>query len=240
LRARPILLTAACVAAVSLAGLAAPAGADQRIVAVPVHQYATPNVTISQGEALFFRNLDLSQHDVVAHQRGPDGKPLFSTPLIGAGAEAAVEGAQSLVTGRYDFLCTIHSNMRGALTVSSAGSPRPGGSGGGDAQAPAVQVRILDSSASKVRRSRRLRIRIQTNEAARVELNATARRGRRPVSVARGSHEFSGARSATLALPLTRAGRRAVRARRTVQVSSVARDQAGNQGSATTRRRMRR
>ena len=220
---------------------AAPAAsADQRIVAAPVNQYATPNVTINQGEALFFRNLDLSQHDVVAQQNGPDGKPLFSTPLIGAGAEAAVEGAQSLVAGRYEFFCTIHRNMHGTVSVTSAGSPRPGGSGGADAEAPAVQVRILDSSASKVKRTRRLRVRIRTNEAARVELTATTRRGRRPVTVARGSHELPGARSATISLALTRTGRRAVRAGRTLKVASVARDRAGNQGSATTQRKLRR
>jgi plastocyanin len=237
LRARVIVLTVACLAA------APAASADQRIVAAPVQQYATPNVTMSQGEPLFFRNLDLSQHDVVPHQTGPDGNPLFTTPLSGAGAEAAVEGARSLTTGRYEFFCSIHPNMQGVLTVTASGTPQPGGGGGGsggDGQAPAVQVRILDSSASKVRRTRRLRVRIETNEAARVEMTATTRRGRRPVTVARGSRELSGARSATLALPLTRSGRRAVRAGRTLKVATVARDRAGNQGSATTQRKLRR
>jgi plastocyanin len=226
---------------------AAPAAsADERIVAAPVNQYATPNVTIDQGEALFFRNADLSQHDVVARQNGPNGRPLFSTPLIGPGAEAEVTGARSLTAGRYDFYCTIHPNMTGALTVSSAGTPQPGpgggGSGGssGDSQAPAVEARILDSSASRVRRARRVRVRVQMNEPGRAELTVTAERSGRPVTVARGTHEFASARSARISLPLTRRGRRAVRAGRTLRLAAVGRDGAGNQGSATTQRRLRR
>jgi plastocyanin len=228
--------------ALSVLLAAAPAAsADQRIVATPPNQYATPNVTMAQGEPLLFRNLDLSQHDVVAHQNGPDGKPLFKSPLIGPGAEAAVEGARSLTTGRYEFFCSIHPFMRGAVTVTSAGTPQPGGGGsGGDSRAPALEVRILDSSASKMRRARRLRVRVQMNEAGRIELTATAERRGRPATVARGTHEFASARSARIALPLTRAGRRAVRAGRMLRLSGVARDGAGNQGSATTQRRLRR
>jgi plastocyanin len=224
-------LAVAMVAALAVAPAAA---ADERIVAGPIQQYLTPNVTIDQGEALFFRNADLSQHDVVSRQSG-----LFKTPLIGPGAEAAVEGAQSLTTGRYDFYCTIHANMQGAVTVTSAGTPQPR-PGGGDSQAPALQVRILDSSASKVRRARRLRVRIELNEGGTVRLTATTERSGRPVTVARGSHEFQSARSARVTVPLTRAGRRAVRARRTLNLAGVARDRAGNQGSATTQRRLRR
>jgi hypothetical protein len=78
------------------------------------------------------------------------------------------------------------------------------------------------------------------NEAGSVELTATARRSRKPVTVARGKHEFESGRSARLTLPLTRAGRRAVRAGRTLKLAGVARDQAGNQGSATTQRKLRR
>jgi plastocyanin len=235
LRVRRALLIATCLGG-GLAGAPATAGADERIVAAPVNQYATPTVTIDQGEPLFFRNLDLSQHDVVAHQNGPGGKPLFKSPLIGAGAEAAVEGAQALTTGRYEFFCSIHPFMHGTVNVTTAGAPQPGGGG----QGPALQVRILDSSASRVKRAGKIRVRAETNEAARIELTATTERRRRPVTVARGRHEFEGARAATLTLRLTRSGRRAIRRGGTLKVSGVARDREGNQGSATTQRRLRR
>ena len=227
-------------------GGAGPAQADERIIAAPVNQYATPNVTIDQGEPLFFRNADLSNHDVVARLAGPNGKPLFTTPLIGPGAEAAVEGARSLTAGRYEFFCSIHPFMQGALTVTSMGTPQPGpgggsgGGGGGDSQPPSVQVRLLDRSASKVRRARRIRVRVEMNEAGSVELTATTERSRRPVTVARGRHSFASPRSAAITLRLTRAGRRAVRAGRTLKLAAVGRDGAGNQGSATTQRKLRR
>ena len=114
-----------------VAGLAAaPAqAAEQRAYAAGMN-YATPAVTVGQGDTLMFSNLDsLAQHDLVGH----DGQ--FGSPLIGAGQEAKVEGVENLEAGTYQFHCTLHSWMRGALTVSPAGgapTPSPGqGVGGG-------------------------------------------------------------------------------------------------------------
>src|SRR5215207_7364892 len=114
-----------------IAGLAAaPAqAAEQRAYAAGMN-YATPAVTVGQGDTLMFSNLDsLAQHDLVGH----DGQ--FGSPLIGAGQEAKVEGVENLEAGTYQFHCTLHSWMRGALTVSPAGgapTPSPGqGVGGG-------------------------------------------------------------------------------------------------------------
>ena len=49
---------------------------------------------------------------------GPDNGPLFHTPLIGQNQEAFVEGSQYLTTGSYAFVCSIHQNMTGTLTVT--------------------------------------------------------------------------------------------------------------------------
>lgn len=58
------------------------------------------------------------QHDVVAEDAGPDGMPLFRTPLIGTGQSAPVEGLDRVESGRsYGFFCSLHTNMRGTLTV---------------------------------------------------------------------------------------------------------------------------
>jgi polyvinyl alcohol dehydrogenase (cytochrome) len=102
--------------------------AEQRAYAAGMN-YATPAVTVGQGDTLVFSNLDsLAQHDLVGH----DGS--FGSPLIGGGQEAKVEGVENLNPGTYQFHCTLHSWMRGALTVGPAGgapTPSPGGDVGG-------------------------------------------------------------------------------------------------------------
>jgi plastocyanin len=71
-----------------------------------------------QDGSLSFANLDVAQHDVTAVQDGPDGKPLFQTPLIGFGQTAPVDGTDGLTAGQtYDFFCSIHPGMRGQLIV---------------------------------------------------------------------------------------------------------------------------
>ena len=99
-------------ALIAVATCAAPAhAAEQRAYAAAMN-YATPAVTVGQGDTLIFSNLDsLAQHDLVGH----DGS--FKSPLVGGGQEAKVEGVENLQPGTYQFHCTLHSWMRGALTV---------------------------------------------------------------------------------------------------------------------------
>ena len=227
---------------------AAPAAADERIVAVPVSQYATPNVTIDQGEPLFFRNFDATTHDVVSRGNGPDGKPLFSTPLIGPGPEVAVAGSEYLTTGSYPFFCSIHPNMVGTLTVNSAGAakPRPGGggggggSGGGGQASSTLTLRVLDSRASKVRKAGRLRVRAELSEAGSVALEATYNRRGRAITIARGKRTFNAAGRATVSLRLTRAGKSALKRTRAVTVGGVATHSDGRQTAGSARRTLRR
>ena len=230
------------VTAVLLSVGAAPAAfADERVVAVPVSQYGTPAVSIDQGEALYFRNADLTSHDLVARAAGPDGKPAFSTPLLAPTAEAFVEGSQYLTTGAYDFFCSIHPGMDGKLTVTAAGKPasRPGSGGGGGSSSgsgTSLTLRILDGSAARIRDAGRLRVRAEVSAPAHVSLRATAKRGGKRVTVARGQRHFSSAGRATMRLALTKAGRRAVRNGTTVTVTGTA----GSDGSGTARRRLKR
>jgi len=70
------------------------------------------------GGPLSYTNLDVVQHDVVASDTGPDGAPLFRTPLVGFGASAKVEGLEKVQSGKtYGFFCSLHPNMRGSLIV---------------------------------------------------------------------------------------------------------------------------
>lgn len=100
-------------------GGAAPAGAT--VIAGPgaaSTTYATPVMLTQVGGPLSFTNLDAAQHDVTATQKGPDGKPLFASKLVGLGGTTPVEGLDRVQAGQsYEFFCSIHPGMRGTLIV---------------------------------------------------------------------------------------------------------------------------
>ena len=91
------------------------------IVAVPgstYTTYATPVMTTQPGGPLSFMNFDLPQHDVVADDKGPDGRPLFQSKLSGLGEIAPIEGLDRVKSGQtYGFFCSLHPGMRGSLIV---------------------------------------------------------------------------------------------------------------------------
>ena len=232
-----MFIRASLLTGIGLLAVLVPAGAahaDERIQAGPSIRYTTPSVTVDQGERLTFQNLDVVGHDVTATQRGPDGRALFRTPVIGGGQEAFVEGSQFLTTGSYGFVCSIHPEMTGTLNVTSAGAPVPRPA---DTTAPRASVRLRSARVSSVRRARRLLVRVTVNEAAKVSLRATAR----GATIARGALSLGGPGSRNRALSLTAAGRRASRSGRrlTVTVTARAVDRAGNSRRARTRRTLR-
>jgi hypothetical protein len=185
---------------------------------------------------------------VTATDKGPDGKPLFSTPVINRGESAFVEGSQYLTTGHYTFFCTLHQNMKGTVHVTGNGTPqqRPGGGGSGggggptpaanDQQAPALELKLTSQRMRAVRRSRALRTRVTLDEGGHVTLRAVARprANRKLVTFAVGSVHMSGAGSRTVTLKLTRAGRRALARKRRLAVVVIgrAKDNAGNKATA--------
>ena len=220
---------AATVAAAFALGALLPglALADETITAGPPNVYTTPNPTIDQGERLLFRNLDISKHDVTARAKGPDGRPLFSTPLIASGEETVVNGAQYLTAGRYDFFCTIHAGMEATLTVTSAGTPA--------ARPLAVSLEVVDGRLGAVLRSGRLRVRARTSETASVRLVATTRAGRRTVTVATATAPVSGSR--VVSMRLSSSGRRALAGRRRAEIVVSADARAGRQAARDRTRR---
>lgn len=231
---------AAALALLALALLPAAAHADERVYAVPVNQYSSTVITIDQGEALFFRNIDLQQHDLVARDQAA-GKPIFGTPLLAPGEEALVQGAQQLKGGNYAFFCTVHPFMTGTLTVTGSGAPAPPPSGS-DTTAPKVTVRVVDSSVSKVRKNGKLRIEVTLDESGNARATATMRNGKKTVTIARGSRGFARAGKATVSMALTKAGRSALRNRKSaaVTVTVHAQDGAGNDGHGSGKRTLKR
>ncbi len=199
------------IATVALMLCAAPASADEQIVAGPPSQYLTPQVTIDQGERVTFMNTDAIDHDVLARDAGPDGAPLFRSELIAGGATTPVEGAEYLTTGSYAFICSIHPQMEGTINVTSAGTPatRPGsgGGGGGGGTEPSVELQELDKRVGPVKRRGALRVGVTTGGAATVKLKARAKGS----TFAKGTKTMAGAGTKTARLKLTKAGRRLVK-----------------------------
>lgn len=240
---RVVLCEALALAAAGLV-LVPAARADEQITAAAPSRFTTPAVSIDQGERLTFRNTDVTAHDVTARQSGPDGKPLFATPLIATGESAFVEGSQYLTTGRYDFLCSVHPSMTGTLTVTAAGTPvprpAPGVPAAPDTARPGVGVKIFSRRMAVVRRERALIASVRVTEAAKVTLRAVSRprRGGPLVTIARGSVKLPASGTRRVRMRLTAAGRRATRSRKRLAVLLTARavDPAGNSTRRTTGR----
>ena len=219
------------------------ARADETVYAVPVDKYSSDVITIDRGEALIFRNADLNRHDLVSKTQA-GGKPLFSTPLLGTGGEAIVQGVQQLGGGSYPFFCTVHTYMTGTLVVTGAGTPAPAPppGGSGDTTAPKVTVRVLDSSVSKVRSNRKLRAEVTVDEGGNATLDATMKSGKKTVVIARGTRGFPRAGKATVSMALTKAGQSALKGKKSVAitVTSHVTDGAGNAGHGTGKRTLKR
>jgi plastocyanin len=233
-------------AVLALAIGAGVAYADATIYAGPPNQFFQGDVTIAQGEGVTFTNADTVAHDVTASGKGPDGKPLFQSAQIGTGQSAPVEGVEFLTAGSYPYICSIHPFMKGTITVTSEGTPKPRPGGGSsppppaasqsDATAPAVGVRVLDAKRSQVRKRRSLQLAVTSDEP--VTLTITARSAK--TVVAKGSAKLTKTGTRKLSLKLTKAGLKAAKGRKPVAIAVevAARDAAGNSSSATASGRL--
>ena len=218
----------AALAALVAALVAAPAvQADERVIAAPLSSgYVNPDVSIDQGEKLTFLNPDVAPHDVTSTEPG-----LFASETVGAGSEVPVTGADSLASGTYDYICSVHPYMTGTLTVGPGGG---GGGGGGheghDMKAPKVSVKVLDKRISDVLDAGALSLQIKLNEPATV----------RPVAAVEGTKVAKGraslgSGSSRMNAKLTAKGKSLLRKARNVEleVTLIAADAAGNAAKRT-------
>lgn len=131
-------------AMVAFAGAPAPARAAEQQAYAAALNYATPALAAARGDTLRLNNLDnAAEHDIVSDEAGR-----FQSPLVPGGQSALVEGVEALDPGTYAFHCSLHSWMKGALSVNDNGGgageeppPDDGGEpppddGGGGAPAP--------------------------------------------------------------------------------------------------------
>jgi plastocyanin len=224
---------AAPAAAVALALLAVvPAQADQQIQAAAVDRYVTTQVTIAPGERLTFHSSDvIAPHNVTARDNGDDGLPLFSSATIGGGDTTPVNGTDKLGPGTYAFYCTIHPTlMNGTLTVSGdAVAP--------DTTAPVVSARVDSSSLRALDQRKAMLLTLSSSETVRADVTVRAfdtTLARRTVSLGPGA--------TAVALKLTAVGLRGIRKRSRVNVSVAltATDGAGNVGTGSGKRTLKR
>ena len=209
-------------AAAALLALAAPATAGAATITAgpgPV-SYQNPNIAIDAGEAVSFTNLDLTApHDVTSIDVGPGAQPLFASATVGFATTVPVTGAETLDSGTYDFLCSVHTFMTGTITVR-------GGGGGGGGGAPTLSLSALDEKLGKVDRAGKLRFKTRLDEAATVRVTATTKTG---VKVAAGSDK-AGKGIDKVSAKLTSKGKRLVddAKKLKLEVSAKASDADGN------------
>lgn len=222
----------AAIAAGSALFAAPAAHAQGQISAGPPNQYLTPDVTIDQGDSVTFVNADAVEHDVLARDKGPDGKPLFRSELVGFAQSAPVEGTEFLVTGAYPFVCSLHPQMEGTITVTSAGQPKPR-----PGDKTSLKLSVLDSKVSKVRSRGSLRVRVTTNRPATVRMTTRADGS----TFARGTVKLAEAGAKTAQLRLTRAGRKLVARRKRIAltVSGTTKNAAGKTTRASAKKTLR-
>ena len=105
------MITASLRFAVLLAGASALAGvaadAPKSTVVIDGTRYEQPTLTVKRGTTVSFVNKDPFPHTVTA-----PGK--FDSKEIGAGKTWKYKATKA---GTYDYICTLHPNMKGRLVV---------------------------------------------------------------------------------------------------------------------------
>lgn len=108
MKAAAFASAAALAGALALAGAAAfAAGAAKDTVAMDGTRYEPANLTVKRGAIVSFVNRDPFPHTVTAA-----GK--FDSKQIAAGKTWKYKAVKA---GRYDYICTLHPNMKGTLVV---------------------------------------------------------------------------------------------------------------------------
>jgi plastocyanin len=117
---------------------AASATAPPALVAVSPPQgstlgFATPQLVAVQGQGLSFLNADTMNHTLTSLATKVvklkyAGKvyvtkvPLFDSGVVASAAQVDVKGVSGLKPGTYQFWCSMHTGMKGTLTVQPAGA----------------------------------------------------------------------------------------------------------------------
>lgn len=208
--------------------VAATAWADETITARTPNQFASGVTTIDQGEKVTLRNMDIAGHDVTAKQRGTDGKALFKSDLISPGSSGPVRGTEYLVTGSYDFFCSVHPGMEARLEVTSAGTPVP-------RPQPGVTVKVVSRDLQRVVETGKLKLKVRSVEAS-LTVGARAKAGKTSIALGSKKLEWDGGED-IVKLRLSDSARKALRKKDSAKfIATVTADHGGHTERSTARR----
>ena len=216
-------------AAIASLVAAATAWADGTITARPVNMFAQAVTTIDQGEKVTFNNSDIAGHDVTAHHRGPDGKPLFRSDLISPGGSGPVRGTEYLTTGTYDFVCTVHPGMEAKLQVTSEGTPVP-------RPQPGVTVKVVSRDLQRVVDSGKLKLKVKSAKAS-LTVGARAKAGTSSIALGSKKLQWDGGED-VVKLKLSDSARKALGKKKSAKLTAtVTADHGGGHTERTTAQR---
>ena len=105
-RLRPAMAALVCAAALAWAGVVSAAGATHTIVIEGV-KFEPEALTVNRGDTVVWVNKDPFPHTVTA-------KGSFDSHDIAAGKSWKYTPSKA---GEYAYVCTLHPNMKGTLTV---------------------------------------------------------------------------------------------------------------------------
>jgi len=191
--------------------LAFPAGAMADIVADDNVFVGSPFTLNPQGRVDTLVNQGTNPHNVTAQGRGPDGQPLFRSATISGGTPdptTPVRGTQYLATGTYQFSCTIHLGMNGALEVGNGGKP---------VARPDIELTVVSRKLAKVAKKGKLVIRVQALTASN-DVAISARLGKRQLGRKAGLNLAAGT-ARKVALKLGKKAKKILRKRKKAKLS---------------------
>jgi len=113
-----LLLTGLPIALLGAVGPAAPAQAATHAVVIKQYAYSPATLTIAQGDTVTWTNEDSVQHDVMATA----GPATFHSPMLSKGQSWSF---RFTTAGSYSYVCSVHPDMVGSVTVRPPATPTP-------------------------------------------------------------------------------------------------------------------
>lgn len=95
---------------------AAPAEAASHAVMIHNYAYSPGSLSIAQGDTVTWTNMDTAEHDVVV----TSGPVSFRSPMLSKGESWSYTFTTA---GSYGYTCSVHPDMRGAVSAKAAAPP---------------------------------------------------------------------------------------------------------------------